>query len=81
MPCFLGLDAPWVVLDRTSPTPTSSSLAASQAGDDDAEERDDAGNDGLEDGSNTVDHGHDAVADGREHGLDLNEDHVSDILR
>lgn len=74
MPCSFGRDAPWVVLDRTSPTPTSAGLAAGQAGDEDGEERDDAVNNGLENGCDSVDHGHNAVADGREHGLDLDGD-------
>lgn len=58
-------------LDRTSPTaPTPSSTAASQAGDNDVEARDDAGDDGLQDGSNAVNDCHEAGSKGLEERFD-----------
>jgi hypothetical protein len=49
----------------------SPASATGEAGDDDAEERDDGVDDGLETGGNGVDNGHDAVANCPEDGLDL----------
>ena len=59
-------------LDRTRPsTPTSSTAAAGQAGDNDVEQAHDCANDGLEDGSDAVNDGHEACTDGLEDGFDL----------
>ena len=56
-----------------SGTSLSAATAASagQAGDDDAKQRDDGVDDGLQSGGNGVNNGHDAVADRAEDGLDL----------
>jgi len=52
-------------------TALPAALAAGEARDDDAEERDDGVDDGLACGGDGVNNGHDAVADCAEHGLDL----------
>lgn len=54
-----------------SRTPSATTLAAGQAGDDDAEEGDDGVDDGVAGGSYGADDGHDAVAYRAEDGLDL----------
>ena len=50
---------------------SAAAASARQARDDDAEQRDDGVDDGLESGGNGVDDCHDAVADRAEDGLDL----------
>lgn len=59
------------MLDRTRGRPLPSSLAASQAANDDVEDGGDAVDDGLEDVGYAVHHGHAACADGLEDRLDL----------
>lgn len=54
----------------TSP-PSTAAASAGQAGDDDAEERHDSVDDGLQSGGNGVDNSHNAIADRAENGLDL----------
>lgn len=54
----------------TSPS-SATATSAGQARDDDAEQRDDGIDDGLQSGGNGVNNGHDAVADRAEDGLDL----------
>jgi hypothetical protein len=55
----------------TSLPPSATATSAGQAGDDDIEQRDDAVNDCLEYGADTVDNGHEDIANGLEHSLDL----------
>ena len=54
----------------TSP-PSTAAASAGQTGNDDAEQRNNGVDDGLQSSGNGVDDGHDAVADRAEDGLDL----------
>lgn len=57
-------------MSGTSPTATAAA-SAGEAGDDDAEQRDDGVDDGLQSSGNGVNNCHDAVANRAEDGLDL----------
>jgi hypothetical protein len=49
-------------------------MSAGEARDDDIENGDDAGDDGFQDGTNTVDNGHQAAADGAKDGFNARDD-------
>jgi hypothetical protein len=59
------------MVSARSGSATPAALSACEAGDDDAEQRDDGVNNGLACGGDGINNGHDAVADCTEDGLDL----------